>query len=373
MTSQPVRPAEVTDLPSLLESLHVVRIPLSVRFRGVTEREVALIRGPRGWGEFSPFLEYGPQEASTWLAAAIEAAHLGMPEPRRTEIPVNITVPAVGPERVESVLRRYGEDWLTEIGQTGAAGRGVSIKVKVAEKGQSLEDDLARLAEVRRLAPGARVRVDANMGWGAPERLRTDAAGQAPEDVSRAVEALTRLAEFDLQYAEQPVATVAGLREVRRQLAGRGVDLKIAADESIRRGEDPISVAREEAADVVVVKYAPLGGARRALEVIEACGLPAVVSSALDTSVGLSAGLGLAAALPSLPYACGLGTLSLAEEDVAVEPLRLGAGSPGEHRHTLPVGVPEVDGDQLARLAVSAERREHWERRLRECWAALER
>jgi O-succinylbenzoate synthase len=99
------------------------------------------------------------------------------------------------------------------------------------------------------------------------------------------------------------------------------VDVPLAADESIRRAADPLRVRTAAAADVVVLKAQPIGGVRRSLEVAEACGLPAVVSSALETSVGLAAGVALAAALPDLPYACGLASLSLLSADVTAQPL----------------------------------------------------
>ncbi|GAA1346751.1 enolase C-terminal domain-like protein [Falsarthrobacter nasiphocae] len=364
-----------TALPSwdeVRENLRVVRIPLAVRFRGVTEREAALIRGPHGWAEWSPFLEYGPGEAASWLRGAVEAAFTGLPAPRRAWVPVNATVPAVTPDRVESVLLRYGERAL------GGDGAGLTVKVKVAEAGQGAEDDVARLAAVRAAVPRATLRVDANMGWGDPARLAGDspavpgaAASEsaAPEDVSAAVDALERLAPFGLEYAEQPVATVAGLRAVREELARRGTPVRIAADESIRKASDPLRVAREDAADLLVVKYAPLGGARRALRVIADSGLPAVVSSALETSVGLTSGVGLAAALPSLEFACGLGTLSLAEDDVAREPLRVEAGEGGGLR--LPVRPVEVDPERADALAVSVDRYRAWEERLRAAFEVI--
>ncbi|MCB4208377.1 enolase C-terminal domain-like protein [Arthrobacter sp. UM1] len=384
--SRPLQ-APLPELGDLLDRLVVVRIPLAVRFRGVTEREAALIQGPAGWGEFSPFLEYGPEEAAAWLAAACEAAYTGLPAPRRESVPVNATVPAVDPSRVEAVLLRYGERALA------AGGAGLTVKVKVAERGQSVDDDVARVAEVRRLVPEAMIRVDANMGWGEPGRFSPAAGetprpggrpgapapgrpdgpiagrpgGPAPEPVDRAVEALTRLSDFGLQYAEQPVASVDGLRRVRLVLAEREVPVPVAADESIRKAEDPLRVAREEAADLIVVKYAPLGGARRALAVIEESGLPAVVSSALDTSVGLSAGVALAAALPRLDYACGLGTLSLADDDVAVRPLRAG----GERGLELRPGPVEVSEESVARLEAAPDRRQAWEERIRACHAVL--
>jgi o-succinylbenzoate synthase len=312
----------------LLAALHVVAIPMRVPFRGVTTREVALFEGPAGWGEFGPFLEYAPPEASRWLASAVESAWLGWPVALRATVPVNATVPAVPPGQVAGVLARFP-------GCTTA-------KVKVAERGQSLGDDLARVAAVREvMGRGARVRVDANGAW----------------SVDDALLALGRLAAHDLEYAEQPCATVEELRELRMALARNGIDVPIAADESIRKAEDPLRVRDLEAADVVVVKVAPLGGVRSALAVVEACGLPAVVSSALDTSVGISAGVALAAALPSLEHACGLGTVALLAGDVAVAPLVPVAGA-------LAVGRVTVDPGRLEQLAASPERTSWWRERV---------
>jgi O-succinylbenzoate synthase len=297
-------------------------------FRGVTTREVALVEGPCGWGEFGPFLEYGPAEASRWLASAVESAWVGWPDPLRGSVPVNATVPAVGPERVAEVLARFP-------GCTTA-------KVKVAERGQSLADDLARVAAVRDvMGPSARVRVDANGGW----------------SVDDAVGALARLAAHDLEYAEQPCATVEELRDLRLSLARAGVDVPVAADESIRKAEDPLRVRDLEAADIVVVKVAPLGGVRSALAVVEACGLPAVVSSALDTSVGIAAGVALAAALPSLGHACGLGTVALLDGDVAANSL-----VPVEGR--LSTGRVPADPSLLARFAAPPPRVAWWHDRV---------
>ena len=315
----------------LLAALHVVAIPMRVPFRGVTTREVALLQGPAGWGEFGPFLEYGPVEASRWLASAVESAWVGWPRAVRDRVPVNATVPAVEPERVADVLARFP-------GCTTA-------KVKVAERGQSLADDVSRVAAVREvLGSAGRVRVDANGAW----------------SVDDALAALARLAVYDLEYAEQPCATVEELRDLRIALARNGVDVPIAADESIRKADDPLRVRDLEAADVVVVKVAPLGGVASALAVVEACGLPAVVSSALDTSVGISAGVALAAALPSLEHACGLGTVALLAGDVAVSPLVPVAGA-------LAVGRVAVDPDRLAQLAAPPERVAWWRDRVTAC------
>ena len=286
----------LTPLPAtadLLASAHVVALPMRVRFRGVDVREALVFEGPCGWGEFAPFPEYADDEAARWLAAGIEAAYAGWPAPVRAAVPVNATVPAVPAERVVDVLARF--DGCT------------TAKVKVAERGQTVDDDVDRVAAVRdAMGPTARIRVDANGGW----------------DESAAVDALARLAAYDLEYAEQPCATVEELAGLRKTLARKGVEVPVAADESIRKAEDPVRVARLGAADLVVVKVAPLGGVRAALEVVDACGLPAVVSSALDTSIGIGAGVALAGALPALDHACGLGTVGLFERDVAVPPLR---------------------------------------------------
>ncbi|WP_076260421.1 o-succinylbenzoate synthase [Intrasporangium flavum] len=330
----------MTPLPpvdAILDAAHVVALPMRVRFRGVDVREAVVFEGPSGWGEFAPFTEYDDAESSRWLTAGIEAAYGSWPAPRRESVPVNATVPAVGPERVADVLARF--DGCT------------TAKVKVAEKGQALDDDVARVAAVREvMGTAARVRVDANGAW----------------DLDTAVEALTRLAPYDLEYAEQPCASVEDLARLRVALARRGIDVPVAADESIRKAEDPLRVARLEAADVVVVKVAPLGGVARALEVVDACGLPAVVSSALDTSVGIAAGVALARALPALDHACGLGTVSLFERDVAADPLRPRAG-------LLDATRPAPDAAALAALATSEDRRAWWVDRLRRCHALLDR
>jgi O-succinylbenzoate synthase len=318
----------VPPLGDLLASVRVVAIPMRVPFRGVRTREVALLEGPAGWGEFGPFPEYDPPEASRWLAAAVESAWRSWPDPVRPVVPVNATVPAVPPELVADVLARFP-------GCTTA-------KVKVAEPGQPLAADVARVAEVRAvLGASGRVRVDANGAW----------------SVDEAREALARLARHGLEYAEQPCATVEELRDLRRALARAGVEVPIAADESIRRAEDPLRVSRLEAADVVVVKVAPLGGVRAALDVVAACGLPAVVSSALDTSVGISAGVALAAALPTLDLACGLGTVALLDDDVCAKPLVPVEG-------VLAVGRVIPDPELLDRHAAPPDRTDWWRNRL---------
>jgi len=324
-------------LGDLLERLVVVSIPMRVRFRGVLRREVALVQGPRGWGEFAPFLEYGPAEAARWLAAALEAAWLGWPEPRRADVAVNATVPAVVPADVPAVLARF--DGCT------------TAKVKVAEPGQSLAEDLDRVAAVRDvMGRAARIRVDANGGW----------------DVAQAGDALGRLAAYDLEYAEQPCPSVEDLITLRKALSRNGIDVLIAADESIRKAEDPVRVAREGAADIAVVKVPPLGGVRRALEIVADAGLPAVVSSALDTSVGLAAGVALAAALPELPYACGLGTVGLLDGDTARPSVVPVDG-------TVRPGAVAPDPELVDRYAAPADRVRWWRDRVAAAHAELGR
>ena len=295
-----------TAVAGLLAGLRAYAIPMRTRFRGITLREGALIQGPAGWGEFSPFPGYGPRECARWLACAVEAATVGWPAPLRDTIGVNVTVPAVGPSQAHALV----------------AGSGCrTAKVKVAQQGQGDADDIARVEAVRdALGPAGRIRVDVNGAW----------------DVDHARRMLAALAPFGLEYAEQPCATLDELAALRRL-----VDVPLAADESIRRAEDPLRVRAAGAADIVVLKAAPLGGVRAALEIAAACGLPVVVSSAVESSVGLAAGAALAAALPDLPYDCGLATMSLLTGDVTADPLAASGGM-------LPVRRPTVDPAALA-------------------------
>lgn len=323
--------------------------PLRTRFRGLDSRDGLLLRGEAGWGELSPFWDYDDVESSTWLRCAREAAELGWPTPRRATVPVNVTVPAVGPDRARALVL--------------ASGGCRTAKVKVAQRSTSsgavhgprgelepLAAEVERVAAVRAAldelyGPGVgRIRVDANGGWTVDQavthlRALDDAAG-------------------GLEYAEQPCATVEELAAVRRRL-----DVPIAADESIRRAADPLRVVALDAADVVVLKVQPLGGVRACLELAERVGLPVVVSSALESSVGLAAGVALAAALPELPYACGLATSQLLVHDVVADPLLpvdgalpvLAAGDPrlAPDAAALAEATPtdQVRADWLARAA----------------------
>lgn len=303
---------------------HVFAIGMRTRFRQLSSREGMLLRGAVGWGEFSPFPEYDERVAAPWLRAAIESAEEGWPAPVRDRVPVNVTVPAVDPEAASELVRRAGCR---------------TAKVKVAEPGQSLTHDVARVEAVRAaLGPDGSIRVDANGAW-------------SVEEAERAVRTLDRAAD-GLEYVEQPCASVEELAAVRRR-----VDVPIAADESIRRAEDPYRVRDLGAADIAVLKVQPLGGVRACLRIAEDIGMPVVVSSALETSVGIAAGIALAAALPELPHACGLATVQLLADDVAVSPLLPTGG-------TLPVGRPEVDPTRLARVTAGPDRVEAWEARL---------
>lgn len=278
-----------------IEAAVPFRVATTTRFRGVTHRDGWLLRGAAGWGEFSPFPEYPALVAARWLRAAVQAATLPPPAPVRDGVEVNVTVPAIGP--VDAAARVSGSGCTT-------------AKVKVAEPGQDLGADVARVAAVRAaLGPGGRIRVDANAAW----------------DVPTAAVALARLdvAAGGLEYAEQPCRGIDELRDLRARTT-----VRLAADESLRTSDDPVAAARSiaGAVDLVVLKVQPLGGVSTTLRLAEAAGLPAVVSSALESSVGLAVGLDLALALPALAGACGLGTAALLAEDVVDQPLRPESG-----------------------------------------------
>jgi o-succinylbenzoate synthase len=300
---------------------HVWSVPMRTRFRGIDVRDGVLLRGPAGWAEFSPFWDYDDAESRRWWDAAMEAATEGFPPALRDRVPVNVTVPAVEAGRAHAIV---------------AASGCRTAKVKVAEPGQTPADDLSRVEAVRdALGPSGAVRVDANAAW----------------DVDTAV---ARIGELDravgLEYVEQPCPTLADLAALRRR-----VDVRIAADEGVRRSADPLRVDLREACDVVVLKAQPLGGVRAALRVAEAHGLPCVVSSALESSVGIAAGVALAAALPELPFACGLATVALFTGDVTSTPLLPVDGE-------LPVIRPEPD--RLDLLAADAGTEARWRDRM---------
>lgn len=312
------------ELADILDRLHVVALPMRVRFRGITTREVALIDGPAGWGEFGAFVEYEPAEAAHWLAAGIAAAYRPLPEVRRPRIAINATVPAVAAADVPEVLARFPE--------------ARTAKVKVAEPGQSLADDVARVNAVRASVPT--VRVDANGGWSVDEAVK-------------AAHALS--VDGPLEYLEQPCRTVPELAEVRRR-----VDVPIAADESIRKADDPLQVVRAGAADIAVLKVAPLGGVQAMLDIAAQIDIPIVVSSALDSAVGIGAGLVAAGCLPALTHACGLGTGSLFVEDVAARVAPVDGFLAAE--------AVTPDPARLAALAAPPDRRQWWIERIGACF-----
>ena len=314
-------------LDDILDRVHVVALPMRVRFRGIDVRELALIDGPAGWGEFGAFLEYDDSEAAHWLASGIESAYREPPRIRRTRIPINATVPAVPATQVPDVIARF----------PGAR----TAKVKVAEPGQTLADDVARVDAVRQLI--STVRVDANGGWTVDQAVRAAAA-------------LT--AGGPLEYLEQPCASVDELAELRRRIA-----VPIAADESIRKADDPLHVVKARAADIAVLKVAPLGGIKAVLDIAAQIDIPIVVSSALDSAVGISAGLTAAAALPELHHACGLGTGGLFVEDVT-EPAAPVDGY-------LPVAPVTPDSARLQALAAPPERRQWWIDRITACYPLI--
>jgi len=320
-------------LTDILASARVVSIPLRQRFRGIDTREAMLFEGPEGWTEFSPFVEYGDEEAAAWLAAALDFGWEATPPLVRDSVAVNATLPAVPAASVADVLDRF----------SGCR----TVKVKVAETGQTLDDDVARVAAARDyLGAEGRIRIDANGGW----------------NVDEAEHAIHALAGYDLEYVEQPCASVDELWQIRQRVKYMG--LPVAADESVRKAADPLLVARQEAADILVIKAQPLGGIHNSLAIAAETGLPLVVSSALETSVGISMGLHLAAALPELPYDCGLATVSLLSLDVAADPLVPVDGRIGVRRV---VPNPRVFDDHAA----AADRDEWWMARLERCYALL--
>jgi len=307
-----------------MADVRVWSMPMRTRFRGIDQRHGVLLRGAAGWGEWSPFEDYSDVECVPWLLAAREAADRAWPAQVRDRVPVNCTVPAIGPEQAAAVV----------LASAGCR----TAKVKVAEPGQPESADVERVAAVRdALGPGGRIRVDVNGRWD------VDTAVRRTRELDRAA--------GGLEYVEQPCATVEELAAVRRQ-----VGVPVAADESIRRAEDPLRVARLGAADVAVLKVQPVGGVVTCLRVAEDIGLPVVVSSALETSVGIAAGLALAAALPELPYACGLATLALLDGDVTSEPPTVVDGM-------LPVLRP--DPDLVDEVAADDETAARWADRLR--------
>ena len=315
-------------LNQLLASMQVVALPLKSKFRGITAREVALFEGPAGWGEFSPFLEYDDVESSTWLLSAIDAAMNPAPMAYRGFIKVNATLPALNnAKEIEELLQSFaGCD---------------TVKIKV---GENLGEDIVRVARVRALLPKAKLRLDVNGAWSVDQALVNLYA--IYEEVG------------PLEYIEQPCATLAELRQLKEKLV---IDFKITGDEVIRKAKDPFAIDLQGAVDVLMLKVAPLGGVTRAREIGAHHNLPMVVSSALDSAVGIGYGLQLAASLPSLEYACGLATGQLLSADVAAVPLENGE---------LAVRAISPDADLLAKYAVPVERLTWWKERTKRAFYA---
>jgi O-succinylbenzoate synthase len=315
-------------LEDALASLRVVALPMKTKFRGIEVRETALFEGPAGWAEFAPFIEYDARESLAWLESAIEAATIRVPIGKRTSISVNATVPASNDEaEIEEILSWYpGVD---------------TVKIKV---GTGIREDLARIAQVRKVLPTAKIRVDVNGSWSVDDaifNIRTiygEVAGNF------------------LEYVEQPVASLIELRELKEGLI---VDVKIVGDEVLRKAEDPFAIDLDGAIDVLMLKVSPLGGIKRSLDLAAHHKLPVVVSSALESVVGISYGLKLAAQLPEVNYACGLATSALMKADVGFIPIDNGAMS---------VSTPEISREMLEKLKVSQERLEWWRNRITEVW-----
>lgn len=323
-------------LHDLIASARVVSLPLRTKFRGITQREMLLFEGPNGWAEWSPFLEYPDEEAAVWLASAIEFAYGKLPALHHSKIAVNATLPAVGPDQVTQVLERFGTF--------------KTVKIKVGEGGQKLGDDVDRILAVRAAYPQAKLRLDANGKWTVDLALSL-------------TKALVKQG-IEIEYLEQPVATIAEMAELKLKFLQQQIAVKIAADESVRRVSDPFAVAQANAADILVLKAAPLGGIFRALEIARGAGLPVVISSALDSSVGLSMGAHLAAALPELTFDSGLGTAALLAGDVTREPLMPVDGFVDVRRI-------KVDEEKLAIFKADDHRSDWWLERLSRVYKPL--
>ena len=314
------------ELAHLLDSFRVVQLPMRTKFRGITSREVALFKGPNGWGEFSPFLEYDALEAAKWLRSGLEAASgTEFPSHRQT-IKVNGTIPATDSvEEISSLVDSYP---------------GASVfKVKV---GSGLREDVARVKKVKELAPDAKVRIDVNGSWSVIE---------AEENLKAILDQVG-----ELEYVEQPVADIENLRALKQKLAG---EVLITGDEIIRKAKDPFALDLSDAIDILMLKVAPLGGIERSLEIAKHHKLPVVVSSALESAVGISHGLQLAAGLPNLDYASGLATGALFTSDLASHEIRNGE---------IKVKKVEPNPEALERFAAPKERLEWWRQRITNCW-----
>jgi O-succinylbenzoate synthase len=321
-------------LSDLLASARVVSLPLKHKFRGIQHREAMLIEGSNGWTEWSPFLEYEDDEAAIWLAGAIEYGFAELPELLTSEVRINATLGAIKSKNFVEALEPFG-DFKT-------------VKMKVAEPGDTIVEDLYRVLRLREFYPDAKIRIDANGGY----------------SVQNAIELAKEIAiaGIDLEYFEQPVKTIAEMAEVKLKLSRVGI--KIAADESVRKVSDPLAVAQANAADVLILKAQPLGGITNALAISNEAGLPVTISSALETSIGISMGLHLAAALEVQSFDAGLGTVAMFEDDICDEPFIAKNGVLYPNR-----AVPSEK--KMSLLSADAERNEWWKHRLERCYRLI--
>ena len=314
-------------LEEALASLRVLALPMRTTFRSLDIRETALFKGENGWGEFAPFVEYSDQESLPWLESAIEAADKALSPALRESIPINATVPASNDEsEIEQILSWYpGVD---------------TVKIKV---GTGIQEDLVRIAVVRKHLPKAKIRIDVNGSWSVKEALLN-------------VNAINEVTGDLLEYVEQPVNSLDELKQLKE---GMRVDLKIAGDEVLRKAKDSFAISLDGAIDILMLKVSPLGGIKRAMDLASHHKLPVVISSALESAVGISYGLALAARVPNLDYACGLGTSALFNQDISDIPIVNGAIKATSY---------PIDLDRVERYELKGERLEWWRNRISRVW-----
>ena len=314
-------------LEEALASLRVLALPMRTTFRSLDIRETALFKGENGWGEFAPFVEYSDQESLPWLESAIEAADKALSPALRESIPINATVPASNDEsEIEQILSWYpGVD---------------TVKIKV---GTGIQEDLVRIAAVRKHLPKSKIRIDVNGSWSVKEALLN-------------INAIYEITGDLLEYVEQPVASLDELKQLKE---GMSVEVKIAGDEVLRKAKDPFAISLDGAIDILMLKVSPLGGIKRAMDLASHHKLPVVISSALESAVGISYGLALAARVPNLDYACGLGTSALFNQDVSDIPIVNGAIKAASY---------PIDLDRVERYELKGERLEWWRNRISRVW-----
>lgn len=328
-------------IENLARSAAVFALPLRSRFRNTDVRFGALFEGPSGWAEFAPFPEYSDDVAGRWLAGALEQAFGIWPTAVRSQVPVNAIVPIVDLTTTRSLVNEALRLGLT------------TIKVKVGGSDSSFNDDVARIAAIREELDSndvaGSIRIDVNGSW-------------TPEQAIEQLQILNEVAR-GLEYVEQPCATFAELKELKHAMSAWDHPVRIAIDEGIRQAESVDVPAIRAVADVVVIKSLPLGGVHRSLQIIDQIGLPAVVSGSLDTSVGLTSGVQLAASIPNLAGACGLGTGVLFARDIVASPLVPVGGS-------LSTGRVVPDSDLLKTAEPTAEIAADWQGRIVRAWNA---